>query len=167
MALHLDGAGPLLRVLPAVHFQILDHYMRRNEGQSRVIGTLLGTIVGQTIEVTNCFPVPHNETDTVSAIPLSNISLTLFTHLLGRGWHGVPQVYVWPSSTRQCSRNHCWLVICRTMSIYIQVCHWQWNYGALYFDSWVLWPRDWRSRSHSPFGWHNNEVTTCGHLSCD
>lgn len=79
MALHLDGAGPLLRVLPAVHFQIIDHYMRRNEGQSRVIGTLLGTVVGQTIEVTNCFPVPHNETDTVG-IHVSSVQHSPFSN---------------------------------------------------------------------------------------
>lgn len=52
-----------VNVLPAVHFSILDHFMRRSEGQERAVGTLLGTVVGQVIEVTNCFPVPHKETD--------------------------------------------------------------------------------------------------------
>ncbi len=61
--LFLDGATPRLQVLPVVYFSILDHYVRRNDGQDRVIGTLLGTVVGQNIEVSNCFPVPHNETD--------------------------------------------------------------------------------------------------------
>jgi len=46
---------------PVVLFSILDHYVRRNEGQKRVIGTLLGRIVDGQIEVVNSFPVPHQE----------------------------------------------------------------------------------------------------------
>jgi translation initiation factor 3 subunit F len=47
---------------PVVLFNILDHFTRRNEGQERVIGTLLGAVTSDgTIEVKNCFPVPHTE----------------------------------------------------------------------------------------------------------
>src|SRR6266542_3910868 len=51
-------------VNPVVLFSILDHFVRRNENQSRVIGTLLGVRSedGSEVEVRNCFPVPHSET---------------------------------------------------------------------------------------------------------
>jgi len=54
----------LLQVSPTVVLAILDHYVRRNEDQDRVIGTLLGVLneAGE-IEVRNSFPVPHNEKD--------------------------------------------------------------------------------------------------------
>ena len=62
--LFLDGAAPRLQVLPVVYFSILDHYIRRSNDQDRVIGTLLGTVnANNIIEVSNCFPVPHNETE--------------------------------------------------------------------------------------------------------
>ncbi len=40
--------------------------MRRDEGQERVIGTLLGANNDGILEITNAFPVPHTETDAVS-----------------------------------------------------------------------------------------------------
>ncbi|CAH1757796.1 14175_t:CDS:2 [Entrophospora sp. SA101] len=51
-------------VHPVVFFSILDHYLRRQREQHRVIGTLLGVRNedGSEVEVRNCFPVPHNET---------------------------------------------------------------------------------------------------------
>jgi translation initiation factor 3 subunit F len=56
------------QVHPLVLFNILDHYIRRNEGQDRVIGTLLGTKTGsQTVTITNSFPVPHSEGEQVSS----------------------------------------------------------------------------------------------------
>ncbi|CAG8456705.1 5510_t:CDS:2 [Gigaspora rosea] len=50
-------------VNPVVLFSILDHYLRRQENQHRVIGTLLGVRSedGSEVEVRNCFPVPHDE----------------------------------------------------------------------------------------------------------
>ncbi len=50
-------------VRPLVVFNILDHYQRRNADQNRVVGTLLGQRIGNTIVVSNCFPVPHRETE--------------------------------------------------------------------------------------------------------
>lgn len=73
-ALHLNfppsaGSGVLhSRSLTSVHvhpvalFSILDHFLRRNDEQPRVIGTLLGTRTESEIEIRNCFAVPHNET---------------------------------------------------------------------------------------------------------
>ncbi|KAF9972004.1 hypothetical protein BGZ73_004930 [Actinomortierella ambigua] len=51
-------------VNPLVFFNILDHYLRRNAGQDRVIGTLLGVRSedGAEVEIKGCYPVPHLET---------------------------------------------------------------------------------------------------------
>lgn len=49
-------------VHPLVLLHVLDHHTRRQEESGRVIGTLLGRRVdGSTLEVTNCFSVPHAE----------------------------------------------------------------------------------------------------------
>eukprot|EP01120_Amphizonella_sp_Union-15-10_P015875 TRINITY_DN8241_c0_g1_i1.p1 TRINITY_DN8241_c0_g1~~TRINITY_DN8241_c0_g1_i1.p1 ORF type:complete len:304 (+),score=40.58 TRINITY_DN8241_c0_g1_i1:129-1040(+) len=57
-------------VSPLVLFSVLDHYLRRNEAQHRVIGTLLGTIDEETgfVHVKNSFPVPHTENETVGVL---------------------------------------------------------------------------------------------------
>jgi len=59
------GAQVSVKVHPVVIFNILDHFIRRNETQDRVIGTLLGVNVEGAIEIRNCFPVPHIEGDLV------------------------------------------------------------------------------------------------------
>lgn len=52
----------IVRVHPVALFSICDAYIRRNEKQERVIGTLLGTVVdGNVFEVKNCYVVPHTE----------------------------------------------------------------------------------------------------------
>ena len=56
-----EGASRLVKVHPAVLFSVLDHYIRRNEGQKRVIGTLLGVVEESYVEVTNCFAVQHSD----------------------------------------------------------------------------------------------------------
>merc|ERR1712227_1003398 len=50
-----------VKVRPVVLFQICDAYERRNMENHRVIGTLLGSVDKQSVEVTNCFCVPHKE----------------------------------------------------------------------------------------------------------
>ncbi|KAJ2028224.1 hypothetical protein GGI01_003663 [Coemansia sp. RSA 376] len=52
-------------VHPVVLFSVLDHYLRRNDNQERVIGTLLGVRSddGRVIEIRSCFAVPHFETE--------------------------------------------------------------------------------------------------------
>uniref|UniRef100_A0A7M6DPX4 MPN domain-containing protein n=1 Tax=Clytia hemisphaerica TaxID=252671 RepID=A0A7M6DPX4_9CNID len=48
---------------PTALFTIIDSYERRNEDAKRVIGTLLGRVEKNgVVEVTNCFTVPHVET---------------------------------------------------------------------------------------------------------
>ena len=76
-------SGRTVFVHPLAVLQILDHHGRRHQdvintttengdttivpntksmnNQNRVIGTLLGRIDGNTVEVTNCFAVPHAE----------------------------------------------------------------------------------------------------------
>lgn len=78
-----SNAGRTVFVHPLAILQILDHHGRRHQdiintttengdttivantnslnNQNRVIGTLLGRIDGNTVEVTNCFAVPHAE----------------------------------------------------------------------------------------------------------
>lgn len=54
---------PSVTVHPSVLFSILDHYLRRNDVQERVIGTLLGirNEDSTVIEVKSCFAVLHRE----------------------------------------------------------------------------------------------------------
>ncbi|XP_023646901.1 eukaryotic translation initiation factor 3 subunit F [Paramormyrops kingsleyae] len=62
--------GPVVKIHPVVLASIADSYERRNEGASRVIGTLLGTVDKHTVEVTNCFSVPHNESEDEVAVDM-------------------------------------------------------------------------------------------------
>uniref|UniRef100_A0AAY4AUX1 Eukaryotic translation initiation factor 3 subunit F n=1 Tax=Denticeps clupeoides TaxID=299321 RepID=A0AAY4AUX1_9TELE len=62
--------GPVVKIHPVVVASIVDSYERRNEGASRVIGTLLGTIDKHSVEVTNCFSVPHNESEDEVAVDM-------------------------------------------------------------------------------------------------
>uniref|UniRef100_A0A671LGA1 Eukaryotic translation initiation factor 3, subunit F n=1 Tax=Sinocyclocheilus anshuiensis TaxID=1608454 RepID=A0A671LGA1_9TELE len=66
MAVH----GPVVKIHPVVLASIVDSYERRNEGASRVIGTLLGTTDKHSVEVTNCFSVPHNESEDEVAVDM-------------------------------------------------------------------------------------------------
>ena len=61
--LSLSGLPSSLKVKvhPAVLLTICDSYVRRSSKQTRVIGTLLGQIIDGTIEVKNCYAVPHSE----------------------------------------------------------------------------------------------------------
>ncbi|KNC78751.1 hypothetical protein SARC_08832 [Sphaeroforma arctica JP610] len=57
-----------VKIRPVVLFSIVDHFMRRDAGQGRVIGTLLGHTEEGVVHVTNCFPVPHGETEDQVAV---------------------------------------------------------------------------------------------------
>jgi len=50
-----------VKVHPVVLLQIADSYERRSQENHRVIGTLVGSVDKQSIEVTNCFCIPHKE----------------------------------------------------------------------------------------------------------
>ena len=56
------GSQTSVSVSSEVVMNILDSFVRRNEGQERVIGTLLGTVSeGGKVEVRSSYAVPHNE----------------------------------------------------------------------------------------------------------
>ncbi|CAE1234862.1 EIF3F [Acanthosepion pharaonis] len=63
-------AGLVCRVHPVVLFTIIDSYERRNEDAHRVIGTLLGCCEKGAVEVSNCFTVPHNESEDEVAVDI-------------------------------------------------------------------------------------------------
>nr|XP_056704531.1 eukaryotic translation initiation factor 3 subunit F [Euleptes europaea] len=62
--------GRAVRLHPVVVASVVDSFERRNEGAGRVIGTLLGTIDKHSVEVTNCFSVPHNESEDEVAVDM-------------------------------------------------------------------------------------------------
>ncbi|OWA53506.1 Eukaryotic translation initiation factor 3 subunit F [Hypsibius exemplaris] len=51
----------LVRLHPVAIAGICDAYERRKEKATRVVGTLMGKVEGDVVEVTNCFAVPHEE----------------------------------------------------------------------------------------------------------
>jgi translation initiation factor 3 subunit F len=55
------GSNLAVKVHPVVLFSICDAYTRRRENQERVIGTLLGVVVDNMMEIKHCFTVPHTE----------------------------------------------------------------------------------------------------------
>ncbi|XP_026307469.1 eukaryotic translation initiation factor 3 subunit F-like, partial [Piliocolobus tephrosceles] len=62
--------GRVVRLHPVILASVVDSYERRNEGAARVIGTLLGTIDKHSVEVTNCFSVPHSESEDEVAVDM-------------------------------------------------------------------------------------------------
>jgi translation initiation factor 3 subunit F len=67
-------------VHPVVVFSILDHYMRRPDGQHRVIGTLLGKERDGKVELSNCFPLPHTENEGEVHLDEVNFNTMLAMH---------------------------------------------------------------------------------------
>lgn len=64
-------------------FSILDHSLRRNPDQERVIGTLLGVRSedGTEIEIRNCYAVPHTETQEQVEVDMDYQKQMLQLHL--------------------------------------------------------------------------------------
>jgi translation initiation factor 3 subunit F len=62
--LHMPSGhtGVVAKLHPTVLFNICDSFIRRNDQQERVIGTLLGSISADgTVEIRNSYAVPHSE----------------------------------------------------------------------------------------------------------
>ncbi|KAG5461083.1 MAG: Mov34-domain-containing protein [Olpidium bornovanus] len=61
-----------VKVHPVVLFSVLDHFLRRDDAQDRVIGTLLGSRSEDSseVEIKSCFPVPHTESDNQVAVDM-------------------------------------------------------------------------------------------------
>ncbi|KAI9598393.1 hypothetical protein BDF19DRAFT_382412 [Syncephalis fuscata] len=62
LALPTAVSTPNLTVSPVVLFTVLDHYLRRDDNQRQVVGTLLGVRSddGRVIEIRNAFSVPYD-----------------------------------------------------------------------------------------------------------
>ena len=61
LLLPVGGPGVSVKVHPVVLLQVCDAFIRRNEKQDRVIGTLLGVATDGVVQVNRCYAVPHNE----------------------------------------------------------------------------------------------------------
>lgn len=59
--LPLLGLNCRVQVHPVVLLSICDAFIRRNDKQERVIGSLLGTVTDGLVSVQRCYVVPHNE----------------------------------------------------------------------------------------------------------
>ncbi|KZF25561.1 eukaryotic translation initiation factor 3 subunit F [Xylona heveae TC161] len=70
-------------IQPSAIFSILDHSLRRNADQERVIGTLLGTRSedGTEVEIRNCFAVGHTETQDQVEVDMEYQKQMLALHL--------------------------------------------------------------------------------------
>jgi len=62
------GHSIACRLHPVVVLSILDHYVRRNDGQNRTIGTLLGVNNEGVVQITNSFALPQSDTDHIDQI---------------------------------------------------------------------------------------------------
>ena len=61
LALPSSATNITIKLRPSVLLNICDSYVRRSENQERVVGTLLGTHEGNTVEIKDCYAVPFNE----------------------------------------------------------------------------------------------------------
>lgn len=78
------STAPLNVVIqPQAIFSILDHSLRRNQDQGRVIGTLLGVRSedGTEVEIRNCYAVPHTETTEQVEVDMDYQKQMLALHL--------------------------------------------------------------------------------------
>jgi len=58
-----DSKLPVVRLHATAVYSILNHYIRRNKTQKRVVGTLLGKLLEGNVEVMDCFGIPHEESE--------------------------------------------------------------------------------------------------------
>ncbi|KAF8421396.1 JAB1/Mov34/MPN/PAD-1 ubiquitin protease-domain-containing protein, partial [Tirmania nivea] len=87
-------------VHPQALFSILDHSLRRNPDQERVIGTLLGVRSedGTEVEIRNCFAVGHNESQEQVEVDMDYHKTMLSLHLKANprevllGWYATSSV---------------------------------------------------------------------------
>jgi translation initiation factor 3 subunit F len=79
----LSITHPILTTRKKALLSILDHSLRRNPDQERVIGTLLGhrTEDGTEVEIRNCYAVPHTETQEQVEVDMDYQKQMLALHL--------------------------------------------------------------------------------------
>lgn len=68
-------------VQPVVLFSICDAYLRRGDGQKRVIGTLLGTVEGGVVELRSSYAIPLQESADQVSIDIPHHTTLLDLHL--------------------------------------------------------------------------------------
>lgn len=78
--LPLLGLNVRVTVHPVVLLSICDAYIRRNDKQERVIGTLLGSVVDGVVQVQRCYVVPHNESADQVAVDIVHHKTMLELH---------------------------------------------------------------------------------------
>jgi translation initiation factor 3 subunit F len=61
-----EGNAPIVKVRPLAIFSILDSYRRRNKGQPKVVGTLMGQKVNNIIEIRSAFAVRYSEDESIN-----------------------------------------------------------------------------------------------------
>jgi len=103
-----------VEIQPVVIFSILDHFIRRDpeEENGRVIGTLLGRVEDGVVIVSNCFIVPHTETDKALYIKSSwvsgpstfNVMCNLFAEI-----NPEERIVGWYSTSKDSTANNVWV----------------------------------------------------------
>lgn len=78
--LPLLGLNVRVQVHPVVLLSICDAYIRRNDKQERVIGTLLGSVADGVAQVQRCYVVPHNESADQVAVDIVHHKTMLDLH---------------------------------------------------------------------------------------
>mmetsp|Transcript_3013 Transcript_3013/g.4408 ORF Transcript_3013/g.4408 Transcript_3013/m.4408 type:complete len:336 (-) Transcript_3013:56-1063(-) len=92
---------------PVVIFTILDHFVRRDEKQNRVVGTLLGIFKDNVIEVRNCFAVPHEDNNSPNGVlDMSHHRSMLDLYLRSNPKESVVGWYATGSDINRQSRNY-------------------------------------------------------------
>jgi len=79
--LAIDEAPLVCRIHPVVIFTILDHHNRRKSDQTCVIGSLLGSVSDNVIEVKSAFGIPHNESNEELNVDMDYHNTMLKLHL--------------------------------------------------------------------------------------
>lgn len=79
--LPIGAASIKVKVQPVVLFNICDSYIRRSDGQDRVVGTLLGTIEAGIVQIKASFAVPHSETPDSVALDIPHNQTLYDLHL--------------------------------------------------------------------------------------
>ncbi|XP_071486049.1 eukaryotic translation initiation factor 3 subunit F-like [Diadema setosum] len=79
----------VVNIHPVVLFSIVDSYERRTDENARVIGTLLGTNIQGVVEVTNCFCVPHNESEDEVAVDMEFAKNMFELHKKVNSWENI------------------------------------------------------------------------------
>lgn len=73
-----SSASLSAKVHPLVIFNICDCFVRRPDQAERIIGTLLGSVLPDgTVDVRNCYAVPHSESQDQVCLSLLQILLIL------------------------------------------------------------------------------------------